>query len=256
MNFEELIDELKKCFLPVHLEQYPDEFGYTVHSGAKIERLGYATNLDGHVASQAISAQVDALITHHDAWEFLYDIRQVSYEKLANAHISHCFVHLPLDSASFGTAVSLARRIGLVPKDTFAFENGLPCGRICESLSPLDFLDLVALVRTATNDHVRYWHNHSKAVSRVGITTGGGNATGYIRQAVDRDCDTFITGETSLYTAQYARHIGVNLIVGTHTHTELPGVQSLVDLLATRASFEGVLLQEDPFELGTVMRIQ
>lgn len=71
MQFEKLVDLLKDCFLPIRLDQYQGEFGYVVNSDTELSRIGYATNLDQIVASKAVEAKVDALITHHDAWDFL-----------------------------------------------------------------------------------------------------------------------------------------------------------------------------------------
>ena len=48
-----------------------------------------------------------------------------------------------------------------------------------------------------------------------------------VRELVERGCDTYITGEKSLYTIQYAKFTGINLIVGSHTFTEIWGVESL-----------------------------
>ena len=41
------------------------------------------------------------------------------------------------------------------------------------------------------------------------------------------NCDVYITGEKVLYTIEYAKLAGINLIVGSHTFTEVFGVESL-----------------------------
>ncbi|MNR62849.1 metal-binding protein [compost metagenome] len=42
-------------------------------------------------------------------------------------------------------------------------------------------------------------------------------------------CDAYITGEKILYTIQYAKFINMNLIVGSHTFTEIFGVKSFAE---------------------------
>ena len=44
--------------------------------------------------------------------------------------------------------------------------------------------------------------------------------TSDVKDAVDRNCDVYITGEKFLYTVQYAKFAGINIIVGSHTYTE------------------------------------
>lgn len=42
-------------------------------------------------------------------------------------------------------------------------------------------------------------------------------------------CDTYITGEYVLHSQQYARLMGINLLVGSHTNTEILGIHALGD---------------------------
>lgn len=59
----------------------------------------------------------------------------------------------------------------------------------------------------------------------------------------------YITGEKILYTVQYAQFIGMNLIVGSHTFTEIFGVRTLSEKLKEKYSYlEIVELIEEHFE--------
>ncbi len=80
---------------------------------------------------------------------------------------------------------------------------------------------------------MEYWPNSDKPVSRFGVVPGGGALTSYVKDCVDRDCDLYITGEKSLYAVMYAKYAGIHHIVGSHTFTEIFGVEALVDLLRT-----------------------
>lgn len=55
--------------------------------------------------------------------------------------------------------------------------------------------------------------------------------TTFVKECVDRDCDLYITGEKNLFLVQYAKFAGIHLVVGSHTFTEIFGVETLVDLL-------------------------
>jgi putative NIF3 family GTP cyclohydrolase 1 type 2 len=161
------------------LEQAPDEWGFTWVNDRPVRRMGYCTNLTPEVAQEAVSEGVALVLTHHDAWPFLYGMRERCMEMLRPEGISHCFFHAPLDAADFGTSASLARRLGL----------------------------------------------------RV-----TGRCLAYR--------DMFLTGEKVLYTVEYARFAGINLLVGSHTATELPGVEALARMVADDCGIEAVRLTE------------
>lgn len=253
MTFLEFIDHLKACFEPIRIEGFPGEFAFTDHANGPIQRIGYATNLNPRTVAQAVESGVDALLTHHDAWEFLYELRAAALAELKRAGISHAFVHLPLDAAPFGTAATLGEKLGLKILGDFANYEGLPCGRICKA-SGAETLDaLAARMLNATKGGVRAWRFGPEIPQRIGITTGGGNLTDLLREAADLECDTYITGETNLYTVEYARHRRMNLLVGTHTHTEFPGVQALCGLLQSKTGLAFVPLHEEDSESGTLV---
>ena len=251
MTFDEFIDHLKTCFEPVRIEEVPGEFGYTDHATGPIQRVGYATNLDPGTVAKAVELGVDALLTHHDAWEFLYELRAATLEKLAQAGISHAFVHLPLDAAPFGTAATLAERLDLEILEDFARYEGLPCGRVCEASQGESLDALAAHMLNATRGGVRIWRFGPEIPRRIGITTGGGSLTDILHEAAELQCDTYITGEANLYTVQYAHHLGLNLLIGTHTHTEFPGVESLAGKLQASTGLVFVPVREDDIESGT-----
>ena len=51
--------------------------------------------------------------------------------------------------------------------------------------------------------------------------------TDHVKEAAERGCDAYVTGEKLLYTVQYARFAKIDLFVGSHTFTEIFGVESL-----------------------------
>ena len=254
MTFHDLVTELKHCFEPVKLEDHEGEFGYTDNARREIGRVGYATNLDPVTAREAIEANVDALITHHDAWDFLHELRAEAYALLEAASVSHCYVHLPLDAAPFGTSATLVRRLGLEITGSFAADGSFACGRIGTYASPRALEDVISRLEEVTGATVRSWLYGASEVRTLGITTGGGALTDLVREAIALGCDTYITGESNVYMVQYARHRSVNLIVGTHSHTEFPGVESLCELLRARTDLTFVPIHEEDFESGARAR--
>jgi len=134
--------------------------------------------------------------------------------------------------------------------DTCDYFEAWACGRICECRPPLPVSTVTSQLANITRDDVKVWVHNASDVRRVGVVTGAGHMTQHIKEAADKGCDTYITGETSLYTVEYARYREINLLIGTHTHTELLGLESLCDSLKHHTNLEYIKLHEGSFESG------
>jgi putative NIF3 family GTP cyclohydrolase 1 type 2 len=164
--------------------------------------------------------------------------------------IGHAFFHAPLDGADFGTSASLAHRLGArITARSNPYRDVFYCGRIGEFDPPLDFEGLRQRLQEVLGEPVRAWQHHDRPIRRVCITTGGGFMTGEVAEAVKHGCDAYITGEKLLYTVQYARFAGIDLLVGSHTFTECFGVGSLAEKIRQQfPEVELVRLHEEHLE--------
>ncbi|MGG3279931.1 Nif3-like dinuclear metal center hexameric protein [Paenibacillus solani] len=228
-----------------------EEYGYHYFSAKCYKKIGYSTNLTPEVVQQAAKQNVDLIITHHDAWSFVYGMKEQCMDLLQHHNIAHFYIHLPLDYAEFGTCNSLLRELGVVrivqPSRNIKGDSSIGIG---ELESPVTMDELVKTMSSALGEKVFFQKNSSRAIQRIGMITGAGNGTNQLREALNHDCDVYITGEKNLYTVQYARFIGLNLIVGSHTFTEIFGVRSLAQKLQERFhEVEIVELCEDHIEV-------
>ena len=66
-----------------------------------------------------------------------------------------------------------------------------------------------------------------------------------VEEARSLGCDTYLTGEGSMYTKLYAREAGINLIFGTHYATESPGPKALAEHLAGHFGLPWSFIKED-----------
>lgn len=81
----------------------------------------------------------------------------------------------------------------------------------------------------------------------MAVAAGGGNMTNEMRIAVENGCDTYVTGEYALYSQQYAEHSGMNLFVGSHTNTEILGVETMAKLISKHTDIQIVRITEPNF---------
>jgi len=231
------------------LDQYPDGWGFTVKGREPIRRLGYATNLTPETVEEAIKSGVDFILTHHKAWDFLYGMGELCSTRLQEAGIGHLYAHAVLDAADFGQVEALLARLGIAVVEKANLYEGLWAGRVGVCDPPVPLEELVRRMEALLEEPVRAWKNHERLIRRVACTTGGGSMTNDVKDAVDRECDVYITGEKVLYTVLYARFAGIDLIVGSHTFTEIFGVESLAHKIKERfPDLEVVRLKEEHLE--------
>ncbi|AQQ55013.1 Nif3-like dinuclear metal center hexameric protein [Planococcus lenghuensis] len=251
MNISQFRDAMTKLFPEELLAEFEGDFGFLNTSNNNIATIGYATNISLEVIDQAAALSVDLIVTHHDAWDFIYGLREACVSRLKEHNISHFFIHGPLDFISFGTYAALMDVMGInrIEQHSVYEEEEFP--GIGEFNEPVLFKDLVQKMRTELDEPVRAWRNNDRNVKRVGVLTGAGHATNHIQWALDHDCDTYITGEATLYSIQYAQYAGINLIAGSHTFTEIFGVKNLAEKTKdTHPELELIQLKESHFELN------
>ncbi|MDN7243046.1 Nif3-like dinuclear metal center hexameric protein [Planococcus sp. N028] len=251
MNIEQFEQSIRTLFPKELLEEFNDDFGFTHKADKVIAKVGYSTNLSLEVIEQAKSKGVDLLITHHDAWDFIYGLREACVQKLKEYEMSHFWIHGPLDFVEFGTCTSLMNKIGVDRIEQYSYYEGGEFPGIGEFEEPIDFNHLTERIRSKLNEPVRAWRNNDNQVKRVGMLTGAGHSSAIIKLALDEGCDTYITGEATLYTIQYAQFTGVNLLVGSHTFTEIYGVESLANKVRKlNEGIEIIRIEEAHFELN------
>lgn len=206
------------------------EYGFTNKTQRECKRISYSTNITPELIEQAYEKKIDLMITHHDAWNFIYGMKDECVRLLKAYDIAHFFIHLPLDYADFGTGQSLLNEIGQIQmiQGSYYFNGESRIG-IGELLETITFNELVTRLKLRCNEEVKAWNFGTQSIQRIGILTGAGDGTKHVREALEAQCDVYITGEKTLYTIQYAEFSKINLIVGSHTFTEVFGVRSLAN---------------------------
>lgn len=248
-RLQEYLDQL---FNREKLAAFPGEHGFTYIAGEEFGRIGYATNLTPGTITAAAAERVDLLVTHHDAWDFVYWMKERCLGMMAELGLSHYFNHAPLDDADFGTNASLMKKIGI--RETVKsnlYEKTFYTGRVGEFAQAIPFEALVRLLESILEEPVLAWKNNDRPVRKVGVVTGGGLMTGDVREIVELGGEVYITGERVLYTIEYARFAGINLVVGSHTFTEIFGVEGLaLKIKETFGEVTVIRLKEDHLEAG------
>lgn len=251
MDVSHIVKEINELFNVTNKEIYSSESGITYHANKKVKKIGYCVNLTLETIEEARIHGVDMMLTHHDAWDEIYGLKEACIKKLTEYSISHYYNHLPLDDCNFGTNDSLLKKLNLKNvKRTHEWE-GLYFGRVAEYDEEIEFDELVNSIENLLEEPVKFWRFNDKKIKKVGLVCGNGGTTTCLKEAVENKCDVYITGEYNLYTIQYAKFKGINLIIGSHTFTEFFGIQSLALKLNKNKNEDKVVrLNEEHYEVN------
>ncbi len=107
------------------------------------------------------------------------------------------------------------------------------------------FADLIARAQRQLGVQVEA-HEHAKSFGRVAIVPGGGGDTKDVDAARALGCDTYVTGEGTMFTRMFAKECGTNLLLGTHYATEAPGIRALGERLGEHAGIPWEFIDESP----------
>lgn len=76
MKLNEFEEYMIKIFDTSNHDLFDQESGVTVQGKEEIKKIGYCTNLTLDTVEEAKSKKVDLMITHHDAWDFIFGLKK------------------------------------------------------------------------------------------------------------------------------------------------------------------------------------
>jgi putative NIF3 family GTP cyclohydrolase 1 type 2 len=218
------------------------ENGLVVDANRPVLGIASAVNTTFDTISAAAADGAGLLMVHHPSWPYIdLGLHQRKIDALKAAGVSLYAAHASLDAAVDGTAAALARLIDLRTEGRFGDYHGGQAGVHGRFEGGWDALVEMVGKRLLVTPET---HRNSATCERVGIVTGAGGLTGWLDEARAAGCDTYLTGEGSMYTRLFAREVGMNLILAGHVATEAPGIHALARRTASRFQLPSVALSE------------
>ena len=138
-------------------------------------------------------------------------------------YVAHASVD---NSEQYGTGNILAEALGATVQGRFAEYCGGKAG-VYVDVKAQSFRQFLQKVSRISRARITSWRNRPKSLKRIGIVTGGGYKTPWVEEAASFGCNTYLTGEGSMFTTIFAKERGLNLVFAGHTATERPAVLSL-----------------------------
>ncbi len=231
----------------LHVDGLPEEGnGLVVGGRPMVSKVGLAVNCSFQAIEEAARRGCDLLITHHAAWPDIdRHLSGQKYDRLRQIGLNYYAAHECLDLArDLGTADALARAVRVAVQGTFDLGgkaiavHGLTTGH---------FPEFVVRVGNQLGVEPRKWKN-SNSFGHVCLIPGWGGRTEWMAQAQELGCDTFLTGEVSLFSLLFAAETGMNLVVAGHYATEVPGMMALSARIARDLKLEVTFIPEEILE--------
>ncbi len=213
-----------------------------------VVRLMTCLTLTPAVAREATAGKVQLIVTHHPLlFRATKSITSDTIEgqillELIEAGVDVYSPHTAFDNADLGINQWLAESLGFAsisplrpfPRNISGQQNiSGGSGRIGVFSEPRPrqaFLEKLATAIDAKYMEVA-WHG-SDSVTRVGLACGA--AAEYLSDALQANCDTFVTGEARFHSAVECQSRQVNLVLTGHFSSERPAVVKLARVLAER----------------------
>lgn len=210
--------------------------GLQVIGKNEVTRIALGVSASLELFEAAVQWGADMLVVHHGLFwsNSPREIRAILKERLKilfDHDVSLLAYHLPLDAhPEFGNNIQLARRLSLqVETHDFGLYEGTYIGVIGSTPQPMPFESFAESVAIALSLTPHILPSGPDTISRVGIISGG--AASHIQDAIDCECDVYITGELGEPTAALAREGHINAIGLGHYNSEKYGPIALGHLL-------------------------
>jgi dinuclear metal center YbgI/SA1388 family protein len=224
----------------------PDSNGLIVDGGQPgVTKAAVAVNTTLTTIVGAAKAGAQLLVVHHATWDFIdLHLRDEKIDALKQVGISLYGAHASLDCApDIGNGWVLAGMLGVRVDATFGEFHAGHAGVIGACAG--SFQDLIQRASRELRVEVEA-HQHAKTSGRVAIMTGAGGMTNDMDAARRLGADTYVTGEGSMFTRMFAKEAGMNLVLGTHYATEVPGIRALGERLSQHAQIPVEFIDESP----------
>ena len=228
---------------PVYMKESWDKVGLNCgRLDRPVTKILIALDPFEAVCKEAKEIGAELVVTHHALiWQPGFITDETAWGRntlfLIENGIAHINAHTNLDCAPGGVNDTLAQTLGLqniqVISPNGNDEQGRPYGLLRQG--EVEIQSLEAFMATVKNslgcDGLRYV-SCGKPVQKVAV--GGGACAGFLHQAVEAGCDTFVTADIRYNQFWDAQDLGINLIDAGHFHTENPVCKILLDAISSK----------------------
>ena len=212
--------------------------GLQMENSGDIKKVGFAVDASLETFQKATAANCQILVTHHGmTYRGLTHLSGHHYSRikfLIDNNIAVYCAHLPLDAhPTYGNNIKIANLLKLIKIKPFGEHHNQPIGYSGDFSGTLED---VKKILEKNGMQTRSLDFGKKEIKTIAIVSGG--AADNTLEAVQKNVDLYITGESSQWLHHFAKENNINVIFGGHYETEVFGVKALMPLIKEKFNLE------------------
>lgn len=200
----------------------------------------------------AISNNIELIITHHP---FLFsNIKSINYSTyegsiirmLIKNNINLYSMHTSFDMADLGVNQKLAERLNIKNYDVLHIVNKDLSGYGgIGNIEPFNIIEYSKMVKSNLKaEHIKlYCNSNDKIIRRVAFC--GGSGSEFIKDAIDKNGDLYITGDIKYHQAQEALNNNLCIIDAGHFYTECHSMENIKNILENINELNIILVEKN-----------
>jgi dinuclear metal center YbgI/SA1388 family protein len=204
--------------------------GLQVENGGTINSIVTGVDISLELVNRASDKSL--IIVHHGLfWSKPVAITRNFYKIIHMLFTKDCALyasHLPLDfHKELGNNHGFYKLLGWDSYKTepFGFYKNLPLSSIIEFPEERDIKDVLEETYKILGRDILFWDFGKKKIKKFAFLSGG--ASSEIHEALGKNIDLYITGESSHNSYWFARDNNMNVVFAGHYNTEKIGVELL-----------------------------
>ena len=215
------IYEVINKIAPFSMQESYDNSGIIVGSGGKeVNRILLALDITKSVAEDAAVNGFDLVISHHPV--VFTGLKNLIPDNpaviLSKNDINAICMHTNFDIAKGGMNDILCQKLGLVPIEPLAEENGVSIGYVCDCKEEYMPKALAEKVKKSLGNKVVRYVDTEKPIKRIAVCSGSGGS--FLPFAINKEIDAYITGDIKHDVFIDAYNNDICLMDAGHYYTE------------------------------------
>ncbi|MCD7778618.1 MAG: Nif3-like dinuclear metal center hexameric protein [Clostridiales bacterium] len=219
----------------------------------EISKILVSLDVDDNVITEAAEKGANMIVTHHPM--IFRPVKSVTADDKTGRYLIRLIknntavfsAHTNLDMSNIGTNAELAKILEL--KDVeflMPSEDGIyAMGRVGTLEKKVTVEEFGGFVKKKLGLKNMVISKAGEYVSKIGLCTGHGCDKEFLKAALDKGCDGFVSGDIGYHEAQEALAMGISLFDGTHYGTETIVTKPVAEFLRNRFDIEIIISKTD-----------
>lgn len=233
----QLKDLIAFCDSYLEIEKFKDVSfnGLQVEGKPEVQKIVLGVSCNQKLFNAAKEKSCDLILVHHGLlwekrWQYLRGVQKQRVKTLFDNDISLAAYHLPLDAhPEIGNNSQGLKKLGVKIKGPFGVYEGKTIGFWGELEGKVSFVKFKAKVDSVFGAKTWAKSAGKAMVEKIAFVSGAGRS--FLEEAIEKEIDVYLTGETNESAPAMAEEAGINFLACGHYNTEKFGVLALGEVL-------------------------